>query len=56
MRQAANLDFEVGILLSGVRIKTTANDFAPIKQLQMMRFSGRRWERFGPIISSEKVS
>jgi branched-chain amino acid transport system substrate-binding protein len=57
MRQAANLDFEVGILLPGVRIKTTPpNDFAPIKQLQMMRFGGRRWERFGPIISSEKVS
>jgi branched-chain amino acid transport system substrate-binding protein len=56
MRQVANLDFEVGILLPGVRIKTGPNDFAPIKQLQMMRFTGRRWERFGPIISSEKVS
>ncbi|MGX4801630.1 ABC transporter substrate-binding protein [Bradyrhizobium guangdongense] len=54
MRQAANLDFEVGILLPGVRIKTGPNDFAPIKQLQMMRFTGRRWERFGPILNSEK--
>jgi branched-chain amino acid transport system substrate-binding protein len=29
-----------------------ANDFAPIKQLQMMRFDGTQWQLFGPVMSS----
>ncbi|MBR0801704.1 ABC transporter substrate-binding protein [Bradyrhizobium jicamae] len=56
MRQASNLDFEIGLLLPGIRVTTSPNDFAPIKQLQMMRFIGRRWERFGPILDSEKLT
>jgi ABC-type branched-subunit amino acid transport system substrate-binding protein len=56
MRQAANLDFEIGLLIPGIRVKTSPTDFAPIKQLQMMRFNGQRWERFGPILSGDKVS
>jgi ABC-type branched-subunit amino acid transport system substrate-binding protein len=56
MRQAGNLDFEIGLLLPGVRIKTSPTDFAPIKQMQMMRFKGSRWERFGPILAGDKVS
>src|SRR5882724_9832585 len=41
MKQAANLkDFAPDTLLPGVKINTGAADFAPIKQLQMMRFKG----------------
>ncbi len=54
MKQAANLDFEIGIYLPGTRIKTSPTDFAPIEQLQMMRFKGESWERFGPVMSGEK--
>jgi ABC-type branched-subunit amino acid transport system substrate-binding protein len=54
MKQAANLDFEIGVYLPGTRIKTGPNDFAPIEQLQMMRFKGESWERFGPVVSGEK--
>jgi hypothetical protein len=54
MKQAANLDFEIGIYLPGTRIKTGADDFAPIEQLQMMRFKGESWERFGPVMSGER--
>jgi ABC-type branched-subunit amino acid transport system substrate-binding protein len=56
MKQAANLDMEIGIYLPGTRIKTGADDYAPIEQLQMMRFKGESWERFGPIMSGEKSS
>ena len=54
MKQAASLkDFEPDTLLPGIRINTAPDDFAPIEQLQMMRFKGRKWELFGDIISSE---
>jgi branched-chain amino acid transport system substrate-binding protein len=56
MKQAANLDFEIGIYLPGTRIKTSPIDFAPIEQLQMQRFKGEAWERFGPLMSGEKNS
>ncbi|OSJ16713.1 branched-chain amino acid ABC transporter substrate-binding protein [Bradyrhizobium canariense] len=56
MKQAASLDFEIGIYLPGTRIKTGPSDFAPIEQLQMMRFKGESWERFGPVMSGEKGS
>jgi branched-chain amino acid transport system substrate-binding protein len=56
MKQAANLDFEIGIYLPGTRIKTAPEDFAPIEQLQMMRFKGESWERFGPVMSGAKGS
>jgi branched-chain amino acid transport system substrate-binding protein len=56
MKQAANLDFEIGIYLPGTRIKTSPTDFAPIEQLQMQRFKGETWDRFGPLMSGEKGS
>jgi branched-chain amino acid transport system substrate-binding protein len=54
MKQAASLkDFAPDTLLPGVKISTSATDFAPIEQLQMMRFKGEKWELFGDIISGE---
>ncbi|WP_024575779.1 MULTISPECIES: ABC transporter substrate-binding protein [unclassified Afipia] len=53
MKQAANLDMDVNMLLPGIRVKTSANDYRPIEQLQMIRFSKDQWELFGPILSSE---
>jgi branched-chain amino acid transport system substrate-binding protein len=54
MKQAANLNFEIGVYLPGTRIKTSPTDFAPLEQLQMMRFKGESWELFGPLMSGEK--
>jgi len=54
MKQAANLDLEVDTYLPGVRIKTSASDFYPIEQLQMMKFNGQTWELFGPLIDSHQ--
>jgi branched-chain amino acid transport system substrate-binding protein len=54
MKQAASLkNFTPDTLLPGVTINTSATDFAPIKQLQMMRFKGEKWELFGDIISGD---
>jgi branched-chain amino acid transport system substrate-binding protein len=56
MKQAASLkDFEPDTMLPGVKLNTSATDFAPISQLQMQRFKGEKWELFGDIISG-KVS
>ena len=54
MKQAANLkDFAPDTLLPGIKINTSATDFAPIEQLQMMRFKGEKWDMFGDVISGE---
>jgi len=54
MKQAASLkDFTPDTLLPGVKINTSATDFAPIEQLQMMRFKGEKWDLFGDVISGE---
>ena len=54
MKQAASLkDFAPNTFLPGIKVNTSATDFAPIKQLQMMRFKGEKWELFGDIISGD---
>ena len=54
MKQAASLkDFAPDTMLPGVKINTSATDFAPVEQLQMMRFKGEKWELFGDVISGE---
>jgi branched-chain amino acid transport system substrate-binding protein len=54
MKQAASLkNLELGMLLPGMKINTGPNDFAPIKQMQMIQFNGERYELFGPLMSSE---
>jgi branched-chain amino acid transport system substrate-binding protein len=54
MKQAASLkDFELGLLLPGIKINTSATDFYPIEQEQLMKFQGETWVRFGEIISGE---
>jgi branched-chain amino acid transport system substrate-binding protein len=54
MKQAASLkDFAPDTLLPGVKINTSATDFAPISQLQLMRFKGEKWDLFGDVMSSD---
>ena len=52
MKQAANVhDFTVPMLLPGIKVNTSPTDFGPVKQVQMARFTGERWELFGPLIT-----
>jgi ABC-type branched-subunit amino acid transport system substrate-binding protein len=54
MKQAANLkDFRTEVLLPGININTSPTDFAPISQLQLMKFKGDKWELFGDIVSAD---
>jgi branched-chain amino acid transport system substrate-binding protein len=54
MKQAASLNgLELDMLLPGMKISTGPNDFAPIKQMQMGRFTGEHWESFGPLMKDE---
>ncbi|MBN9530295.1 MAG: ABC transporter substrate-binding protein [Alphaproteobacteria bacterium] len=50
MRQVTNLDFDLPMLLPGIRVKTSPTDFRPIKQMQLQRFEGERWVPFGGIV------
>jgi len=55
MRQAASLkNFAPDVFLPGIVVNTSANDYAPVEQLQMMRFKGGKWELFGELIDAEK--
>src|SRR5208337_750161 len=50
MKQAANLkDLKLSMLLPGVTIGTGPNDFAPIEAMQLSRFDGKQWDRFGGV-------
>jgi len=54
MKQAAGIkDLELGGLLPGIKVNTSPTDFAPISQVQLIRFKGETWERFGEILSSD---
>jgi branched-chain amino acid transport system substrate-binding protein len=54
MKQAASMkDLQVPMMLPGIKINTSATDYFPIEQMQMQRFTGERWELFGPILSGE---
>ena len=51
MRQATNLrDLELPMLLPGIRVNTSPTDYFPVQQLQLMRFDGKRWVRFGDLV------
>jgi branched-chain amino acid transport system substrate-binding protein len=51
MKQAANLkNFELPTLLPGIKINTSPTDFAPIESVQLARFNGKTWARFGEVM------
>jgi branched-chain amino acid transport system substrate-binding protein len=52
MKQAANIqDLQLPMLLPGIIVSTSVNDFAPIKQMQLQKFDGITWQLFGDVIS-----
>ncbi|MEP7056983.1 MAG: ABC transporter substrate-binding protein, partial [Caldimonas sp.] len=53
MKQAANLkNLKNPLLLPGMSINTGPNDFFPIQQGQLARFTGQLWQGFGDVISA----
>jgi branched-chain amino acid transport system substrate-binding protein len=54
MKQAASIkNLELGGLLPGIKVNTSATDFAPISQLQLQKLKGETWELFGEILSGD---
>ena len=53
MKQAASMKGQyIDTLLPGITITTSDNDYAPIESVQMQRFNGTRWERFGEVMGN----
>ncbi len=51
MKQAASMkNFRVETMLPGVAINTSDSDYAPIQSVQLIRFDGKQWVRFGEIM------
>jgi branched-chain amino acid transport system substrate-binding protein len=56
MRQVANLhDLEVPLLLPGIKVNTSPTNFHPIRHMQLQKWSGEHWERFGDVIEGANV-
>jgi branched-chain amino acid transport system substrate-binding protein len=52
MHEAQNLNgFEAPMLLSGITVNTSEDDFAPIEAMSLMKFDGENWALFGDIIA-----
>jgi branched-chain amino acid transport system substrate-binding protein len=50
MKQAAQLDLALPMLLPGIRVTTGPQDFRPIKALRLQRFDGEHWVLFGDVV------
>ncbi len=54
MKQAASFQkLAVPLLLPGITVSTSATDFYPVQAVQLARFKGETWERFGDIMAAE---
>jgi branched-chain amino acid transport system substrate-binding protein len=52
MKQAASIhNLTQPMLLPGITVSTSADDFAPVKQMQLEKFDGTTWRLFGEVIS-----
>jgi branched-chain amino acid transport system substrate-binding protein len=53
LRQANSIkDLQLPLLLPGIRLNTSAEDHYPIEQLQLVKFDGKTWARFGEVLNS----
>src|SRR4051794_24949586 len=53
MKQAANLkQFHPAMLLKGINMDTSADDYQPMEEMLLQRFTGERFEVFGELLSA----
>ena len=43
-------DLQLSLLLPGIKLSTSPDDFAPIKAMRLARFDGKTWVGFGEVI------
>lgn len=54
IKQAKALDgVEMPLMLPGIKIYTDPNNVTPIRQIQMARFDGKSWVRFGEVLGEK---
>ena len=53
MRPATNL--ELPTLLPGIKINTSPTNYRPMRALQLMRWDGKTWVRFGNVIEGAQA-
>jgi branched-chain amino acid transport system substrate-binding protein len=54
--QANNLkDLDMPLLLPGIKVNTSPTDHRPLEQMQLQRWNGKQWERFGSVIQGANV-
>jgi branched-chain amino acid transport system substrate-binding protein len=55
LKQATTInELELPMLLPGIKVNTTPDDYRMIDQMQLQRFNGQGWELFGPVIKGNK--
>ncbi len=55
MRQAANIkNMEVPLMLPGIKVNTSPDNFYPLQSMQLARFEGDHWVLFGDMLSRHK--
>jgi branched-chain amino acid transport system substrate-binding protein len=53
MKQAASIhNLKLPMLLPGITVSTSPDDFGPLKQMQLQKFDGTGWKLFGDVISA----
>jgi len=53
MKQTANIkDLQLPMLLPGIKLNTSPDNFRLIRQMQLARFNGESWELFGDLVSA----
>ena len=56
MRQAENLkDLEIPTLLPGIKVNTSPTNHHPLRQMQLQRWEGAGWKRFGGTIEGANL-
>lgn len=54
MKQASSIkDLELPILLPGITLNTSPNDFTPLSQEQLMQFDGHKWNPISEVIDAK---
>ena len=52
LKQAVNIkDFDLPMLLPGIKINTSPTNYSPIRSEQLQSFNGTSWELFGDVIT-----
>jgi branched-chain amino acid transport system substrate-binding protein len=54
MKQAANIrNLFIPTLLPGIMVSTSSTNYHPIRQLQLVKWNGKSWARFGGVIQGK---